>query len=142
MGQLCPIRTIVRFVKNADHNTDILGLNLDSVPQEFKIGNYIKPSSARFLEIEYRCGNGAPLQIQVPKSHYIVGNELLSKTYVLRYLEHLPIYIRWKFDESEYSLRIIDDNSVVFSLSGSQHILLEEDDYSIIDSIKLKDHAK
>jgi hypothetical protein len=62
-----------------------------------------------------------------------VGNELLSKTYILRHLEHLPIYVKWKFDES-YSLRIVDDNSDVFSLDGNQYVLLGDDGYKIVNA--------
>lgn len=137
IGQICPAHAIVKSIKNADAEKDLTGLILNSTPPEFNIRNYINPSTARFLEIEYKCGTYAPVPIQVPKSHYIAGNELLSKTYVLRYLEHLPIYVKWKFDESDYSLRIIDGDSEVFSLTGTQYILLAEDGYKIIDCTKL-----
>jgi len=133
IGQICPNYVIVRLVKNADANKDFPGLNFDSTPSNFRINNYIKTSSSRFLEIEYRCGNRSPIAIDVPKSHYLVGNELLSKTYILRYLEHLPIYVGWTFDES-YSLRIVDDDSEVFSIDGNQYILLANDGYKIINS--------
>lgn len=125
IGQMCPRITIVKLVKN---EAECSRLN----PENPHVYN---PSSARFLEIEYKCGNTAPLTIEVPKSHYITGNELLSKTYILRYLEHLPIYVRWTFNETEYSLRVIDDNSDVFSIDSTQYILLEEDGYKIERSI-------
>ena len=116
IGKLCPTATMVRIVNHID-------------PQKWELK--MEPSSVRFLEVEYKCGNREPLTIEIPKSHYFAENEILSKTYVLRYLEHLPIYVRWKFDESEYSLRIIDEDSVVFSLNSDQYVLLEQDGYKI-----------
>lgn len=122
IGKLCPSATMVRIANHI--NPDNLVLNM-------------KTSSARFLEVEYKCGDRPPLTIEVPKSHYFSGNEVLSKTYVLRYLEHLPIYSRWTFNETEYSLRIVDEDSEVFSLNCNQYILLERDGYRIIDQSNL-----
>jgi hypothetical protein len=59
-----------------------------------------------------------------------VGNELLSRAYVLRYLEHLPVYLQWLFD-GKYQLKIIDDNLNTFLLNETQWILLTDDGYDI-----------
>jgi hypothetical protein len=119
IAKICPVASIIRLAKNIDVEKDLTDL---------------KTSSARFLEIEYKCDNQSPITIEVPKSHYFTRNEILSKAYVLRYLEHLPNYSRWSF-ESEYSLRIVDEDSEVFSLNSSQYILLERDGYRVVDSI-------
>lgn len=153
IGQICPRSTIVKLIKN--DATVSSGIGFTDFSYEVKEGSkseilrrgasnenglnpvqgpWYKPSSVRFLEIEYKCGNRAPLTIEIPKSHYITGNELLSKTYILRYLEHLPIYARWTFSESEYSLRVIDDNSEVFSIDSKQYVRLEEDGYKVLDN--------
>ena len=116
IAKVCPVVSIIRLAKNADAD---------------KVFSELTTSSARFLEIEYKCGN-ITLAIEVPKSHYFTGNELLSKTYVLRHLEHLPVYTIWEFDES-YELRIIDEDSEVFSLNSNQYIQLEQDGYRIVD---------
>ena len=118
IAKISPVTSIIRLAKNVDVEKDLTELNL---------------SSARFLEIEYKCGDRTPLAIEVPKSHYFINNELLSKAYILRYLEHLPIYARWKFDESEYELRVIDEDSEVFSLNSKQYVRLEQDGYRIIN---------
>lgn len=120
IAKICPAASIIRLAKNVDAEKDLTDL---------------KTSSARFLEIEYKCGNQSPITIEVPKSHYFARNELLSKAYVLRYLEHLPNYSSWEFNESDYSLRIVDEDSEVFSLNSSQYILLERDGYRVVDSI-------
>lgn len=117
IAKICQNATIIRFAENVNVDTMLTGLT---------------KSSARFLEIEYKCGDGPSLTIEIPKSHYFAGNVILSKTYVLRYLEHLPIYKIWSFNERDYSLRIVDDNSKVFSLDHNQHIQLEQDGYKIV----------
>jgi hypothetical protein len=55
----------------------------------------------------------------------------MSKTYVLRFLEHLPVYVRWIFIESDYYLRVIDEDSEAFSLNSRQYIRFETDGYKI-----------
>jgi hypothetical protein len=89
-------------------------------------------SSARFLGIEYVCGNLPSIQIDIPKSHYMAGNEILSKAYILRYLEHLPIYSNWIYIESDYILRLIDCDSNIFVMNSKQYILLEKDKYVVV----------
>jgi hypothetical protein len=120
IAQICPDTAIVRIVENVDPEKDI---------------SVLETSSARFLEIEYKCSNQSPITIEVPRSHYLAGNEVLSKAYVLRYLEHMSIFVNWGFKESDYSLRIVDEDSEVFSLNSSQYIKLEQDGYKIMESI-------
>ena len=60
----------------------------------------------------------------------MVGNEILSMEYVLRYLEYLPIYVEWKFYEF-YTIQILDENLQKISLRSNQWILLKEDGYEI-----------
>jgi len=120
IAQICPDTTIVRIVKNVDPEKDL---------------SVLESSSARFLEIEYKCGDLPGVAIEVPKSHYLAGNEVLSKAYVLRYLEHMSIFVNWVFKESDYSLRIVDEDSAVFSLNSNQYIKLLNDGYKIVESI-------
>jgi hypothetical protein len=117
IAKLSPIVTRIRLAKYMDVDKDIEDM---------------QKTSTKFLEIEYNCEPRPPITIEVPKSHYYAGNEILSKTYVLRYLEHLPVYVRWIFIESEYSLRIIDEDSEAFSLNSRQYVRLETDGYKIV----------
>ena len=117
IAKLSPMVTRIRLAKYMDVDKDI---------------DDMQKTSAKFLEIEYNCGSLSPITIEVPKSHYFAGNEILSKAYVLRYLEHLPVYVRWIFIESEYSLRIIDEDSEVFSLNSRQYVRFEPDGYKIV----------
>ena len=87
-------------------------------------------SHAQFLSVEYYCSKDKAILIDIPKSHFIVGNELLSTEYVLRYLEHLPVYIQWDFDEF-YRIRIVDENLQKTELRSNQWILLNENGYEV-----------
>ena len=118
IANLCPNKTIIRFAKNMDKS----------------VLSCISKSYVNFLEIEYTFRENFRITIELPKSQYIVGNEVLSKTYILRYLEHLPLYVNWSFNDTEYSLRIIDDDSNVFTIKSNQYIRLGKDDYNIIDT--------
>ena len=119
IAQLSPVVTRIRLAKNIDVDAD----------NDFAD---MQKTTAKFLEIEYKCGTLPAITIEVSKSHYFAGNEILSKTYVLRYLEHLPVYMRWLFIESEYSLRVIDEDSEVFSLNSRQYVRFETDGYKIV----------
>ena len=94
--------------------------------------NNVHKSTVRFLGIEYNCRGLPAITIDIPKSHYLVDNEILSKAYILRYLEHLPVYSNWIFREHEYRVKIIDHDSNMFTLNCDQYILLEKDEYRIM----------
>lgn len=117
IGQLSSRATIIRFAKNANFDKDSL----------------LVRSSIRFLEIEYRCVDRPPIEVEIPNSHYFAGNEILSKTYVLRYLEHLSNLSNWVYYETDYSLRIVDESGF-FYLNSNQYIRLKEDGYKIMDT--------
>jgi len=92
--------------------------------------NELNPSSADFLSMEYHCESFPPITIHIPSSHYLVGNQILSKEYVLRFLEHLPIYYEWRFNET-YRIIGIDDNVNTFTLDSRQYIELTDNGYAV-----------
>lgn len=107
----------IRLATNADGVKDVL------VPGT--------RSGVQFLSVEYFCGdNHGPITVDIPREHYMVGNEILSMEYVLRYLEYLPTYVEWKFYEF-YTIQITDENLQKISLRSNQWILLKEDGYEI-----------
>lgn len=118
IAKLYPFVTVVKPPSKIDPNTILKTTNLSSV---------------RFLEIEYSCGNLPPITIEIPPSHFVVDNELLSKTYILRYLEHLPMYSNWIFNEQTYKVKIIDYDSNMVSITAGQYILLEKDEYRVVN---------
>lgn len=99
--------------------------------------NKLSVSPVDFLSLEFRCRNYPAVYIQVPKSHYLVGNQILSKEYILRYFEHLPIYCEWHYDES-YQLSGLDDELNNFVLDSTQFIELKEYGYVIRSMDELK----
>jgi len=117
VAKACPAAVRVRTMKN---------INLEEDLRE------LKPCRYKFVGVEYKCGSGAAIPIDIPKSHYIVGNELLSKAYILRHLEHrFPVYSNWEFNEKTYSVCILDSNFNTITIKGVQYILLEEEGYVV-----------
>jgi hypothetical protein len=93
----------------------------------------IPPSKSdyRFIHVEYHCGTKhGPILIDIPKSHYIVGNEILSMEYVLRTLEYLPRFTKWEFNEN-YKLNIIDADFKMIELFANQWVVLEDNSYIV-----------
>jgi hypothetical protein len=93
----------------------------------------MEKSNIDFILVEY----GHPkmkglLQIQLPDSVYMVGNEILSKSFVLRHLDHSCIPNTWYFDE-DYIVRIIDHNADSLEIRSHQYIVLEKDGYKVME---------
>jgi len=87
-------------------------------------------SSANFLSIEYTH----PLMkegivIELDRSIYFVGNQILSPTFVKSYLEHQSELYHFDMD---YVLKIMDDTICTMTLSSDKYILLKEDGYQIV----------
>ena len=118
IAKICPFAAIIRPPTKIDPTTVLKNACLSSV---------------RFLEIEYSCGGLPPITIDIPVSHFVVDNELLSKTYILRYLEHLPTYSNWIFNENLYKVKIIDYDSDMVCIGSDQYILLENDEYRVMN---------
>jgi hypothetical protein len=118
IAKICPFATVIQPANKIDPFFDLKTVHL---------------SSLRFLEIEYSCGNLPAITIEIPNSHYIVDNQLLSKSYILRYLEHLPMYSNWIFNEHDYKVKIIDYDSNMVTIRGNQYILLEKDEYRVMN---------
>lgn len=87
------------------------------------------PSTVKFLSIVYTHPQlEHAIYIDIPKNARIRGNEILSATFILRYLEYQSMpYI---FDLG-YTLNIIDNRVNQFQLKYNQYIILQEDGYII-----------
>jgi hypothetical protein len=90
-------------------------------------------SGVSFFSVDYSAkidGKAYSVTIDIPKSHYAIGNELLSVEYVSRYLEHLPIYQQCGFNGT-YNLQIIDEDMNFLNLNETQWIHLTNTGYEI-----------
>lgn len=88
-------------------------------------------SKVKFLSIEYLHPEVKnPIVIDIDKNAYLVSNELLSCTFVKRCLEYS---FNVKNFDTDYVLRIMDNNLKTFELKSNEFIILEKDSYRIIE---------
>ena len=87
-------------------------------------------SKVKFLNIEYfHPENEKSITIEMDRNGYVVGNEILSNTFIKRALEYMNH--RKSFD-MRYTLKIMDNNLDSVVLKSDEYILLEHDSYKII----------
>jgi hypothetical protein len=87
-------------------------------------------SNVRFINIEYtypRIKN--VVQITLPIHYFISGNEILSSTFICRYIKY-NYGKKCKFDDN-YTLLVIDDNIKSFTLNKNQYVSLTNENYII-----------
>jgi hypothetical protein len=91
-------------------------------------------SEVEFLGIEYRHPKmTSPISLQLPKSMYIVGNELFSAAFVLRCLQYEPLWTSFVFDK-DYVLTIMDDSINQYTLHSNEYIVLEKNQLRVCRS--------
>jgi len=115
LAKICPELVRIKLSANANPEEDVASLQVSNVS---------------FLSVTYCVKNVGKLSIDIPKSHYVIGNELLSIGYVTRYLDYLPIYANWYFD-GEYVLYIVDNDFRSIEINEKQWIRLTETGYEI-----------
>ena len=88
-------------------------------------------SNVKFLSIAYTHPEvKTSIVIEVDKNAYLVGNEILSCTFVKRALEYS---CNVKHFDTDYILTIMDNNLNTFELKSNEYIILEKDNYKIIE---------
>lgn len=89
----------------------------------------LEPSNVKFLSVEYfATKDSAPIVLQIPKTMYIVNNELFSPGFIRRALE----YQDEPFDfDKEYIVKIMDQSLNQVELDQTKYIRLGELEYSI-----------
>jgi hypothetical protein len=90
-------------------------------------------SDIRFLSIEYshpKMKN--TLYIELSKNHFLIGNQILSFVFILRYLHYNFYQNQYIFDE-DYTLNIMDNNINMITINANQYCELEESIYKIVD---------
>jgi hypothetical protein len=105
----------IEFIESTTSNMDII----------------YEKSKIYFLTVQYFQNNDdkSPITLEIPKSMFIVNNELLSPTFIYRCLKYQGY--SFKFDMS-YKIRIIDHDINMIELNYSNYIILKKDDYIIV----------
>ena len=89
----------------------------------------IIPSKTRFLSILYiHPKQENTIYIDISAEHFLLGNEILSACFILRYLEYQAMSYIFDLD---YKLNIIDNYVNQFTLKSNQYIVLLENKYII-----------
>lgn len=112
---------IVRVVKSHYYFQDIMD----------ELRNNIRTiSHVRFINIEYTYpGLKKIIQIILPIHYFVVDNEILSSTFILRYIKY-NYGNTCEFNDN-YTLLIIDNNVKSFTINKNQYISLTNENYTI-----------
>ncbi len=88
-------------------------------------------SNVKFITVEYMDENSEDaFELHLPKEYYIEGNHLFTPVFIsmlLKTQHNREIY------DFNYKLFIIDNNANMFQINSSKYILLEENDYKVLD---------
>jgi hypothetical protein len=92
-----------------------------------------KPSNVRFLSIEYvHPDMDRHISLDIPENMFYVGNELLSSTFILRFLEYVLGKNNFSFDD-RYKILIMTKNIDFIELTFDKYLLLDsEETYRIM----------
>ena len=90
-------------------------------------------SNVEFMFIEYVHPNMRnAIEIVVPEGMWMVGNELLTPTFILRSLQHQSEYF---YFDLRYKIHMIDHEVQDIILSSEQYIVLGENGYTISSNL-------
>jgi hypothetical protein len=90
----------------------------------------VEKSDVKFLSIEYiNPDMKEAISLTLNKDLFQIGNEILSKAFVLRYLQYQTQYYVYAND---YTITVIDDKVNQFTLTSNQYIILDKNEYKII----------
>ena len=124
------IQEILLMAKHADSDSYFVRSCADSDAGIVPFSDR-ETSTVEFLGIEYRHPKiDKPIAIQLPKSMYIVGNELLSAAFILRWLEYQPLWVDFMFDLN-YTITLIDQNIEEYTIQSDEYVVLGVDTFKI-----------
>ena len=87
----------------------------------------ISRASSLFLHIEYSHPYmNEPVTLNIPKSYYIVSNELFTPSFVLTMLEKQS---NTYFYDEKYTIAIVDSSMKTLKLQSNEYISLTSDSY-------------
>ena len=89
----------------------------------------METTSNPFFEVEYN-DNKYQISIDIPKSYFIVGNEILSSIFLKRWFEYTVMPDDFIFT-NDYTIKITDDDFNEIEIKNNEYILLNQNGYSI-----------
>jgi hypothetical protein len=105
------------------------------INKDYKDEDIVLPavaSNVKLISIEYtNPSQQQSIFIDLDKSIYMVGNEILSPIFIKRYLSYQSLSFHFDYD---YVVNIIDGDLNTITLKSNQHILLHADKYEIIET--------
>lgn len=123
-----------------DKSEIIIQMDVIAIDYSYFLEEYVPVdilvSNTSFISIEYTHPKlDKPLSIKIPRSYFVVGNEILTDIFVCRYLcyEYGKHVI---FEDMDYKLNIIDSNIKILSIGKDKYIELTENGYSVKDNVK------
>lgn len=94
--------------------------------------NVYEPSNVKFLAIEYKHPiMKENILIELDRSWFLCGNQLLSSVFIRRYLDYQPMPF---YFDGTYTIVLIDNNMNITSINNTQYISLQKDSYRIIEN--------
>ncbi len=91
----------------------------------------IEPNNTRFLNIMYfHHDMSDPIKLTLDPAYIQTGNEIFSKTFVLRLLNYQYSRDKYEFDD-QYLLHIMDDKIKSFTIKSNQYLVFVEGGYTI-----------
>jgi hypothetical protein len=97
------------------------------------INNFTQRSNVSFLSVSLIIPHQQPIDIIIDKNMFYVNNELLSKAFIKRYLDHHNIKV--KFSDN-YTVEFMDDNINMVTLKSNEHVILQLNEYTIHKQIE------
>jgi len=94
--------------------------------------NIYEPSNVKFLAIEYKHPIMVEsILIELDRSWFLCGNQLLSNVFVRRYLDYQPASF---YFDGNYTITLIDSNMNITKIDQSQYVVIEKDTYRIVEN--------
>jgi hypothetical protein len=123
--------------KSMDGNDGIIIMKcgdktLCNMIEKYDEKNTFEPSNVKLLAIEYKHpAMNEPVLIQLDRSWFLCGNQLLSQLFVRRYLDYQPSPF---YFDGKYTITIIDNNMNITKIDETQYVVIEKDTYRIIEN--------
>lgn len=92
------------------------------------INNFTKPSRVSFLSVNLIIPQQKTIDIIIDKNLLYVNNEILSRAFIKRYLDHNNIRVELN---DNYTVDFIDNNIDMKTLKSNEYIILQLNDYNI-----------